>query len=55
MATAEILKAKFWKALHSDRTMMLGLDGVEDGYAKPMTAQPEGDQGPIWFFASTQK
>ena len=53
MATAETLQAKFWKALHSDRTMMLGLDGVEDGHARPMTAQAEGDQGPIWFFAST--
>lgn len=53
MATAEELQAKFWKALHSDRTMMLGLDGVEDGHARPMTAQAEGDQGPIWFFAST--
>jgi general stress protein 26 len=53
MATAENLQAKFWKALHSDRTMMLGLDGVEDGHARPMTAQAEGDQGPIWFFGST--
>ena len=53
MATAETLQAKFWKALHSDRTMMLGLDGVEDGHARPMTAQAEGDQSPIWFFAST--
>ena len=53
MATAETLQAKFWKALHSDRTMMLGLDGVEDGHARPMTAQAEGDQSPIWFFASS--
>ena len=53
MATPEILQEKFWKALHSDRTMMLGLVGVEDGHARPMTAQAEGDQGPIWFFAST--
>lgn len=47
------LEAKFWKALKSDRTMMLGLDGVEDGHARPMTAQAEHDHGPIWFFAST--
>ena len=33
-------------------TMMLGLDGVEDGHARPMTAQVENDQSPIWFFAS---
>ncbi len=52
MATREELQAKFWKALDSDRTMMLGLDGVEDGHARPMTGQFENDQGPIWFFAS---
>ena len=33
-------------------TMMLGLDGVEDGHARPMTAQLEGDRGPIWFFTA---
>ena len=27
------IEAKFWKALKSDMTMMLGLDGVEDGHA----------------------
>ena len=32
---------------------MLGLDGVEDGHARPMTAQFEKDPSPIWFFAST--
>ena len=53
MSTEQDLQAKFWKALHADRTMMLGLDGVEDGHARPMTAQAEGDEGPIWFFAST--
>jgi hypothetical protein len=31
-------------ALASDRTMMLGLDGVEDGHARPMTAQLEDDE-----------
>ena len=45
------LQAKFWKALKSDRTVMLGVDGVEDGHSRPMTAQIEGDAGgPIWFF-----
>jgi general stress protein 26 len=43
---------RFWKALKSDRTMMLGLDGVEDGHARPMTANLDGDRGPIWFFTS---
>ena len=52
MATQEEFETKFWKALESDRTMMLGLDGVEDGHARPMTAQIEGEKGPIWFFTS---
>ena len=52
MPTPQELEAKFWKALQSDMTMMLGLDGVEDGHARPMTAQVEGDRGPIWFFTS---
>ena len=47
------IKAKFWKALKSDRTLMIGLNGVEDGHARPMTAQFENDRSPIWFFAST--
>ncbi|MGE0154917.1 MAG: pyridoxamine 5'-phosphate oxidase family protein [Reyranellaceae bacterium] len=52
MAKADELREKFWDRLKSDRTMMLGLDGVEDGHARPMTAQVEGEHGPIWFFAS---
>lgn len=53
MHTPQELEQKFWKALKSDRTMMLGLDGVDDGHSRPMTAQFEGDAGgPIWFFAS---
>lgn len=52
MPTPQELEAKFWKALKSDMTMMLGLDGVEDGHARPMTAQIEGDHGPIWFFTA---
>jgi general stress protein 26 len=52
MPSAQELKAKFWKALNSDMTMMLGLDGVEDGHARPMTAQFEHDRSPIWFFTS---
>ena len=46
------IEAKFWKALKSDRTMMLGLDGVDHGHARPMTAQFETDRGPIWFFTT---
>ena len=53
MHTPQELEQKFWKALKSDRTLMLGLDGVEDGHSRPMTAQFEGDAGgPIWFFTS---
>lgn len=52
MATPMELEEKFWKALKSDRTLMLGLDGVEDGHSRPMTAQAEDDSAPIWFFTS---
>ncbi|WP_158884180.1 pyridoxamine 5'-phosphate oxidase family protein [Rhodanobacter sp. L36] len=50
MQTEQKLEEKFWKALSSDRTVMLGLDGVEDGHSRPMTAMVEDDHGPIWFF-----
>lgn len=44
---------KFWKALKDDMTVFLGLDGVEDGHARPMTSQLDGDQrGPIYFFTA---
>ena len=49
------LEAKFWKALKSDMTVMLGLAGGDDGHAQPMTAQldEEGESGgPIWFFSA---
>ena len=47
------LEQKFWKALKSDRTLMLGVDGLEDGHTRPMTAQVETEgHGPIWFFTS---
>jgi general stress protein 26 len=51
MSTEHTLEEKLWNALASDRTVMLGLDGVEDGHSRPMTAMVEGHQGPIWFFA----
>lgn len=53
MATEQQIEERFWKALKSDMTMMLGLDGIEDGHARPMTAQFEEEGGPIWFFTST--
>ena len=53
MADEAEIKAKFWKALKSDRTMFLGLAESDDGHARPMTAQTEQDEGgPIWFFTS---
>lgn len=52
MADAREMEKRLWKALGSDRTMMLGLDGVEDGHARPMTAQVEEEGPPIWFFTS---
>ncbi len=52
MPTPQELEKKFWKSLESDMTMMLGLDGVEDGHVRPMTAQFEGEKSPIWFFAA---
>jgi general stress protein 26 len=52
MPTPQEIEIKFWKALKSDMTMMIGLDGVEDGHARPMTAQLDGERGPIWFFTA---
>ena len=54
MPTPQELEAKFWKSLKSDMTMMLGLDGVEDGHARPMTAQFEEDRSPLWFFTAKE-
>ena len=55
MTTKAELKTKFWKALKSDRTVMLGLVGAEDGHAQPMTAllDPDRDEGgPVYFFTA---
>ncbi|MGV3633679.1 MAG: pyridoxamine 5'-phosphate oxidase family protein [Pseudorhodoplanes sp.] len=46
------LETKLWKALKSDRTVMLGVDGVEDRHARPMTALVEGEKGPLWMFTA---
>jgi general stress protein 26 len=49
------ITAKLWKALRSDRTVMLGLAGVDEGHSHPMTAIPDDDEqdgGPLWFFTS---
>jgi general stress protein 26 len=48
------IEAKFWKALKSDRTVMLELEGVENAHPRPMTAQFDGNRSPIWFFTSIE-
>ena len=52
MTSPKDIEAKFWSALKSDMTLMLGLNGVEDGHARPMTAQVEEKHSPIWFFTA---
>src|SRR5262245_43512223 len=52
MPSPHEIEAQFWKALRSDMTMRLGLDGVEDGHARPMTGHLDGERSPIWFFTS---
>ncbi|HEX2559403.1 pyridoxamine 5'-phosphate oxidase family protein [Phenylobacterium sp.] len=53
MADQREITEKFWKAVKSDRTVMLGLVGVEDGMSQPMTALLEDDAGgPLWIFSS---
>lgn len=49
------ITAAFWKHLRADRTVMLGLEASAPTTLRPMTAQLESDadQGPIWFFTST--
>jgi len=44
------LEARFWKALESDRTVMLGAAGI---YPRPMTGMAEDARGPIWFFTAS--
>lgn len=50
---AEITE-KFWKAIKSDRTMMVGLAGVGESLAQPLTAQLDDgrEEGPIYFFTA---
>jgi general stress protein 26 len=54
MSTPQELQARLWKALDSDRVVMLGLDGAEEGHTRPMTAQVEGEKSPLWFFTSRE-
>jgi general stress protein 26 len=52
MTTTDDLARKFWKALESDKTVMLGIDGAEDGHTRPMTAQIRSHEAPLWFFTT---
>jgi general stress protein 26 len=51
--TPHEFEEKLWKALRSDRTVMLGINDVAESHTRPMTAQFEHERGPIWFFTST--
>ena len=51
--TADIAH-KFWKALKSDRTAMLWVEGTPG--SRPMTVQvdPDTEEGPLWIFTSNE-
>lgn len=56
MTSDRDIEAKFWKALRSDMTLMLGLVG-ETMHSQPMTAQFDKDAkgaqtNTIWFFTA---
>ena len=44
------LKEKFWDEVKDSPFMMLGLQGVDDDFTRPMTAQIDGEK--IYFFAA---
>ncbi|HEX6217822.1 MAG TPA: pyridoxamine 5'-phosphate oxidase family protein [Sphingomicrobium sp.] len=44
------LEEKFWEAIEDSPFMMLGLQGVDNDFTRPMTAQV--DDGRIYFFAA---
>lgn len=54
MTTEAEIEDKFWKALKSDRTLMLGIVASAD-HAQPMTALTDGDDhtGPLWIFSAS--
>ena len=52
MAKQHQLEAKFWSALQSDRTMMVGLANGKGGNFKPLTAVMEDSERTIWFFTA---
>jgi general stress protein 26 len=54
MPDAAKLAEKFWKAIKSDRTVMLGLAGSGEGMSQPMTAllDKDAETGPIYIFTA---
>lgn len=48
-ADEQRLEKKFWDELDASPFMMLGLQGVDDSFTRPMTAQVADRR--IWFFA----
>jgi general stress protein 26 len=53
MPDDQAMRTKLLKALEDDKTVMLGLSGVEEGHTRPMTAQFDDTRpGPIWFFTA---
>jgi general stress protein 26 len=55
MATDAEITEKFWKALKSDMTVMLGVNGVDDGHAQPMTAIVDEEAGGNYLYFFTTK
>ncbi len=51
--TQQRLEEKFWDELEESPFVMLGLQGVDDDFTRPMTAQV--DRGTIYFFAKTSE
>jgi len=55
MTSQAEIRARFWKALRDDRTIMLGLEGAAAGDIQPMTALIEDkdeEGGPLWIFTA---
>lgn len=52
MATEAEITDKFWKALKSDMTVMLGVEGAPHNKTQPMTAQIEEGSSYLWFFTT---
>ncbi|RYG39021.1 MAG: general stress protein [Burkholderiales bacterium] len=55
MASESDITDKLWKAIKSDRTIMLGLVDGRGGDSQPMTALFEDEPGvsPLWIFSSS--